>query len=191
MQSQPCLPTALPQRRSASHACRRYGGLGALVLILAVLAGCTVNPTPYAPRDADGYGYDAVRLQERVWRVSFRANAYTSETRVLDYLYLRAAELTLESGYTHFLVQQDFGRTAMSYRAADPFMGGGYSAFDRPFWGGGFGYPPASYEAYVDYHVAVLIIRMLTEKEAADREQAYAAQFIVDSLGPQARRPAP
>lgn len=185
-----------PHPRAAAGAVpgwRRAFLLPAALLLGALLAlpACATYPTPYQPLDGEG-GYGETRLGERVWRISFRANRYTPETDVLDYLYLRAAELTQQSGYTHFVIEQDFGRTQMNIRGTGPRvgMGLGYgSAYPGPFWGTGFGMAgPPEYEGYVAYHLGVFVIRMLTAGEAEGREQTYEAGFLIDSLRPKAER---
>ena len=70
----------------------------ACLLVLIFLAACA---TPYQKSGLAG-GYSETRLSENVFRVSFRANAYSRGERAEDFALLRCAELTLEHGYSHF-----------------------------------------------------------------------------------------
>ena len=70
------------------------------LLTLLILGGCA---TPYQPEGAMG-GFYETRIDENVYRVSFRGNAYTSLDKATYFTMLRSAELTLEKGYNHFLV---------------------------------------------------------------------------------------
>ena len=174
----------------------RLSGLLALAGVLAVLAGCALQPTPYQPIGEAG-GYEESQLGERVFRVSFRGNRATPETTVLDFLYLRCAELTRQHGYTHFVVQEDFGRTDLSVRATPRTSVGVGMGFGgrRSFWGLGFsgalGEP--DYQTAINYHLAVFVIRMLTDEEAKQMQAAgkgagapppevYDAAFLIKSL---------
>ena len=74
--------------------------LVAVLLTLISLTGCA---TSYQGIAYTG-GYSETRLAENVFRVSFKGNAYTSRERAADFALLRSAELTLENGYTHFVI---------------------------------------------------------------------------------------
>ena len=162
------------------------GALWALVFLLTLLAACAAKPTPYQPREKDkDEGYEEQRLQERVWRISFRANRHTREEDIVDYLFLRSAELTAQSGYTHFLVETDYSRTQTAASGAPRTgvsMGFGAGG-SNSFWGMGFGFSPRSEtNSYVAYHLGMFIVRMLNAEEAADRKEAYEAAFLLKNL---------
>lgn len=69
-------------------------------LIGLLLAGCA---TSYQTRGLTG-GFSETQLDEDVFRVSFRGNAYTSSERAADFTLLRSAELTIENGYSYFVI---------------------------------------------------------------------------------------
>jgi hypothetical protein len=189
---------------SAARPARKWGlgRLLALAGVAAVLVGCALQPTPYQPLGETG-GYEEAQLGERVYRVSFRGNRATPETAVLDFLFLRCAELTHRNGFTHFVIQEDFGRTQVSVRAmprSSVGMGLGFGS-GRSFWGLGFsgalGEP--DYQSVVSYHLAVFVIRMLDDEEARrvqgagqapgaaqgqPQPQVYDADFLIRSLAP-------
>ena len=74
------------------------------VLALALCAGGCA--TGYQPMGFAG-GYDDTRLAPDFFRVSFDGNQHTSMTRAQDFALLRAAELTLANGYTHFAIVRE------------------------------------------------------------------------------------
>jgi hypothetical protein len=87
---------------------------------IALLAGCA---TPYKSADA-GKGYSDFRITTDVFAVSFRGSAGTFEETVDRYLLRRASELTLEHGFTYFVILSEKERTRSSSL--------GYSGFKIP-----------------------------------------------------------
>lgn len=79
-----------------------------LLAATAVLAltACATTPNAFAPAARAGeYGYADTRIEQDRYRVSFRTNTGSS-ARANDLALLRAAELTLQSGYDWFIVTQ-------------------------------------------------------------------------------------
>jgi hypothetical protein len=151
---------------------------------LALLGGCVApRPTPYQPLQVDGGGYEETRLQENMYRVSFRGNRYTSEQDVIDFLYLRCAELTLAAGYSHFEVVENYG--SLQFKAVpyyrDSLSGGfGIRRGSRSgFWMG----PSASEPVYMaepSYRLAMFVIRM--KKGAEGEAPSLDARNLVENL---------
>lgn len=69
--------------------------------IALALAGCA---TPYEPTGVMG-GFEEVRVSANSYRISVQGNGYTTPERAEQIMMLRAAELTLQNGYTHYVVQ--------------------------------------------------------------------------------------
>jgi hypothetical protein len=69
-------------------------------LPLLLLTACATN---YQPVSGTG-GFSETRLAPNVFRVEFRGNAYTDSGRVEDFAMLRAAEVTLASGFRYFAI---------------------------------------------------------------------------------------
>jgi uncharacterized protein YceK len=78
-----------------------------VVLCMVALSGCA---TVYQPLAFSG-GYSDLQLAASKYRVTFQGNGYTSRERVVDMLLLRAADLTLANGRSHFAVLAE-GRDA-------------------------------------------------------------------------------
>ena len=160
--------------------------VAAITLATLSLAACSAKPTPYQSLEEEG-GYEESRLQQRVYRVSFKGNRNTREADVLDFLFLRSAELTVINGFTHFVIQQDYGRTQMDLQAGastPSFQFGLGFSNRRSFWGLGFGGPsPPYYTGTISYHLAMFVIKMLKAEEAAPLgDKALNASFIIESL---------
>ena len=77
---------------------------GLLMAALAVLSACASAPTPYGPMAAGQGGYSDEPLDGARYRVTFEGNAATPFERVRQYMVYRAAEVALEAGYTHFVL---------------------------------------------------------------------------------------
>ena len=71
-----------------------------LLMSSLVLVGCA---SPYQ-RAGFGGGFDESRIAPNAWKVNFRGNGYTSKGRAEDYALLRSADLTLQSGYSYFVI---------------------------------------------------------------------------------------
>lgn len=66
-----------------------------------ILAGCAA---PYKPKGLMG-GYSETKIQDGVYRVEFKGNSYTDKAMAQDFALLRCAEVALENGYSHFVVE--------------------------------------------------------------------------------------
>ena len=77
------------------------------LLVMAFIGGCA---TIYQPEGFNG-GYSDTRLDENVFNISFRGNAYIIEQKVYDFALLRSAEVTLNNGYKYFIITEDNGHT--------------------------------------------------------------------------------
>ncbi len=74
----------------------------ALVLTGLLVTACASGPSAYGPVDADSRdGFRSTQLEQDRFRVSFRGN---EPLEVQDYALLRAAEITLDEGYSHFKI---------------------------------------------------------------------------------------
>lgn len=80
-----------------------------LVVLSLLVAGCA---TTYQPQSFSG-GFSETQLDKNVFRVTFKGNGYTQGDRAEDFALLRSAELTLKSGFTHFVIVD--GRSGTDY----------------------------------------------------------------------------
>ena len=72
------------------------------VLSLFFVAACT-SPTSYGPNGFRG-GYSEEQLSADSWAVKAEGNIYSTKSQMLDMVMLRAAELTVDNGFTNFEV---------------------------------------------------------------------------------------
>ena len=81
----------------------------ALTFVALGLSACA---TPYQPEGYRG-GFSELQLSRSAWRVEFRGNGYTRPARASDFALLRATELVLAAGCTHYEVVS--ARTGSEY----------------------------------------------------------------------------
>ena len=92
-------------KQLGTQAWKRYA-LSVSVMAL-IMCACA---TPYK-KEKGGRGYSDFRIANDMFSVSFRGNPVTQEEDVDKYLLRRASDLTLEHGYTYFVVIAQKGRT--------------------------------------------------------------------------------
>lgn len=68
--------------------------------IALLLAACA---STYKPNGLAG-GFSETQLDTNVFRVSFHGNGYTHRDRAEELALLRSADVTLKSGFTHFII---------------------------------------------------------------------------------------
>ncbi len=118
--------------------------ISALLTGAVALSACA-TPTAYRPASGSGYyrtGYSDQQIESNRFMVSFSGNSITSRERVEKYLLFRAAELTVQRGFDHFiLVDRDTDRQTRTY-VDRPIGGGGfgYGGYGGGYYGAGFGY---------------------------------------------------
>lgn len=78
-----------------SHPCP-----GWLIIIVVGLCSCA---TPYRPAKS-GKGYSDSQISTNEFEASFRGNGQTDLARATDFVLLRAAQVTLQHGFSHFSV---------------------------------------------------------------------------------------
>ena len=159
------------------------------VLAAATLAACATQ-TPYAPADSRGHGFADQRIERDRYRISFRGNSLTTRNEVENALLLRAAEVTLDNGYDHFIVVSDETETETrtSVRDLGPRYGAfGYYGFGPfPYYARGYGWA-----GYNDFDVresqrytAIAYIKLGKGPKPAGEIAAYDARDVQANLSP-------
>jgi hypothetical protein len=144
------------------------------------LSGC-ISPSAYAPRTSPrSEGYADKQLASNRFRVSFHGNSATSREQVEDYLLRRAAEVTLNAGYSWFAFEHRDTRAKTRYYT--DFQGwpdwGGYGWYWHSWdWGAAESHPVTDYTAYAE-------IILLKDEQAAREPRALKAQDVLAHLGP-------
>jgi hypothetical protein len=163
------------------------------VLLTATLglAACQ-SPATYHPLDrASGTGYTDEQLAANRYRITFTGNSVTKRQTVENYLLLRAAEVTLKSGYPAFAFDARDTQADTTYHS--DFVGWpGWRGRGRYWhsWGYGPGFGPdmtvratTSYEAFAE-------IVLLTDVQAAQDPRSLRAEDVLAHVGPTAQSPA-
>ncbi len=116
---------------------KRSGAIAAIAAAGLALGSC-MTATPYQPAVGTGSyrtGYSDEAIESDRFRVSFAGNSLTSRETVERYLLYRAAELTLQKGFDHFvLVSRDTETKTNTY--VDQRWGPSYGPWGywRPYW---------------------------------------------------------
>lgn len=140
-----------------------------LLFLGLILTGCA---TGYQPVGFGG-GYTDLQLGTDLFRVAFRGNGYTSAERAADFALLRAAEVTLAQGATHFLVLSH-GKDAKELFATVPSGSGTLT----PTGLGGYTYSPATtFLVPISKHRVEFVIQLLRDPPPPG-VPAYSAALI-------------
>ena len=179
----------------------------------ALLLGACVSETTYKPATGQGFsrtGFSDRQVDENRFLVSFAGNSSTPRDTVERYLLFRAAELTLQSGGTYFvMVDRDTDLQSRTY--STPGFGynrgfgyGGFGGYWGPSWryygggfggyGRGFGWSPwygGGFGAFNDFDVQT-VQRYEASAEIVvgrgpiprDNLRAFDARQVADRIGP-------
>lgn len=165
-----------------------------VVGLAALLAAC-VTPTPYQPAQPRGFGYSEERLDQNKFRVTFRGNSLTKRETVEDYLLYRAAELTLQNGFSHFLVIGRDTEAKTRYRMwIDSYGGRGWFYHGFPGWYRRPWYDPWSplgrYDVQpVTTYTATAEIILVKSAVQDGEARAFDARQVLVQVGPRVVRP--
>ncbi len=179
---------------------RRLQLYSGLVLAGLALSACATTPLYKAQSSSASAGYSEQQLDSNQYRVTFTGKRSTSRSRVEDGLMLRAAEVTQQAGYSHFIVDdKQTEREGDRFGYSDPW---GYGPRFSIGYGYGFGrsgfYDPFNYRfgLYTDRFdetrfVASADIALLTAAEAKGQPRAIDAAEVVANLAPKFAAPPP
>ena len=188
----------------------RFAAL-ALILAGSISLSACMTATPYQPATGNGTavrnGYSDTQIESNRFRISFSGNSLTSRETVERYLLYRAAELTLQQGFDHFILSDrdtekktdivrepgawgpgPWGYWSPSWRfyrgprwgwrSWDPF-------FDVPFWRD----RDWDYRTVTQYEAMAEVV-MGKGPKPADNLRAFDAHEVVSRLGPSIQMPA-
>lgn len=162
---------------------------------LSFLAGCA-TPTPYQAAGESQWGFQESQIESNRFRVSFSGNSLTDRETVETYFLFRAAELTLEQGYDHFIIVQRATDedTRIIGSGADPFYRPGfglYYNYFHPRWGWHGGRDPfwndVDYREITRYEASAEIV--LGHGAKPDDSNAFDARDVMSNLSGRIVRP--
>lgn len=152
------------------------------ICLALALAGCA---TPYQDMGLTG-GVTAAPMTDDVWRISARGNLYTDETRIQDYILLKAAETTVAAGRSHFAIVglHDASRSR-SHRNTGlfTFQDGNTTGLHDALTGRG--------RVEVKPGEDMMIRLLPPNASAEDKADALDARQLVANIGPRVKQPAP
>lgn len=148
-------------------------------LSLTGLAGCETTPVYQAQGDHGGQGYTDKQLAENRFRVAYHGSSATSRETVEDFLLRRAAEVTLNAGYSCFVFDHRDTKTRTRY--ISDFQGPAWAGYGWYWHSWDFGptetYPIQNYTAYAE-------IVLLKDDQASREPRALKAQDVLAHLSP-------
>lgn len=184
----------------------RLTALAAALAGSAALAGC-MTATPYQPAtNSSRLGYAEEQIEANRFRVSFAGNTITSRETVERYLLYRAAELTVQQGFDHFILvdrntetKTEVRRTAGAYGPGPWGYWSPYWRYYRPRWGwrtwDPFWDDPFWNDRDFDYRTVrqyeAIAEIVMGRGPKPDNVRAFDARDVLNRLGPQIQRPQP
>jgi len=92
------------------------------------LTACATGPSAYGPSDGRSLGFENTQIEKDRFRIAYTGR---TEAEARDYVLLRAAEIALAEGYTHFKVlggntSSNGGSSPVSSRVGIGIGSGGY-----------------------------------------------------------------
>lgn len=162
---------------------------------LALVASCA-TPTPYQSAIGSRWGFEENQIETDRFRVSFGGNSLTDRETVENYLLYRAAELTLEQGYDHFiLVQRATDEETRQFRTGvDPFLRPSsrfHYTYFHPRWGWRGWHDPfwddVNYREVSRYEASAEIV--MGHGPKPNDPNAFNAAEVVTNLGDEIVRP--
>lgn len=188
----------------------RIAALAAVLMGGIAVASCA-TPTPYQPAVGIGQnrtGYWDEQVENNRFRVSFAGNSLTTRDTVERYLLYRAAELTLQHGFDHFVLVTRDTETRTETYATPGFpssrWGGGGFGYWRPYWrwyrprygwrswdpffDDPFGYDRDFDVQTINRYEAMAEI-VVGKGPKPDNVRAFNAQEVVNRIGPSLQMP--
>ena len=142
-------------------------------LVTLLLSACA---TPYQKNSFTG-GFSETQLDDNVFKVTFRGNAYTNRERAADFALLRSAELTLDHGYSYFAIVKSGQHTSNSTYTTPTTTYSSASAYGNNAYGSSTTYGGQTY--LISKPNATNTIICFKEKP---KGFSYNAEFIRKSL---------
>ena len=155
------------------------------LLMGAALAACASGPSAFGPaQNYDSVGFKNTQLENDRFRVSFTAN---NPAEAQDFALLRAAQITLDEGYSHFKIidgnlSGNGPRSGVSSSVGVGFGGGGYRRGGTSV-GVGLGVNDIVRTLDGDRVTNTIEVKLLNSGGTGN--DTYNAQSVADSIRPQ------
>lgn len=158
--------------------------------IVLFVMGCA-TPTPYQKANILGKGYNDQKLDRDKFRVSFKGNKLTERDTVETYLVYRAAEFTLEQGYSYFRMIQWNTDRHTQHESISPVVYGYYAQNTQMFPYYVYGNPMMVRGGTMESneYEAVAFVTMAEKLSAEQAEVYYNAKQVLENLKDKIIRP--
>lgn len=156
------------------------------------LTACATGPSSYGPvTEQSSLGFKAMQIEDDRFRISYTGR---SSNEAQDFALLRAAEITLDEGYSHFKVVT--GHMENNRQARSPVS----SSVSIGFGSGGRGYYGRRGGAHTNLGLGINIndvaralqgdritnsIEILLRNEGGEDPNIYNAESVADSIRPE------
>lgn len=158
---------------------------GMAIIGAVALMGCA---TPYQAQGFRG-GFSETRFDETTYQIAFKGNAFVSPDTVQKYVLYRAAELTIQSGFDHFVIVgvQDRTQSAELVTPGTATTRTTYNAFtpDTVSARSTTTYSPERRTQVIKPGQSVTI--KMGKGPKPERDNAYEASTLIAYLGPSVR----
>lgn len=153
-------------------------------LVVSLVGACSTLPSEYRPRLPGGtVGFSETRLAPNRYRVEFSGNNTSSREDTENLLKQRAAEVSLQSGFSHFVVNMQ--STGLATRRQVGFVPDTYlhgpDYFNRARR---YSNIPVAFEGVEVSYVTTAEITMLRTDEVPQNVAAVSAVDVIRGLQP-------
>ena len=148
------------------------------ISLALLLAGCA---TDYQPDGFTG-GFSETQLDENLFEIRFKGNAFVGTDTARDYAMLRAAEVTLQNGYEYFIVLGEEDRTQVSTHT---YGGSSTTTYDGTMTGNSvYGTANTTYNPPQTntYHKPISRKTIMLFHEKPEGVISYSARFVRKSI---------
>lgn len=153
------------------------------------LTACATGPSAYGPSNGSSMGFENTQIEKDRFRISYTGR---TESEARDYVLLRAAEIALNEGYSHFRVlggntSSNGGSSPVSSRIGIGIGSGGYG------WGRRSGTRTNVNVGIGIHDVARALegskvtesIEVVLKRSGSDDPSVYNAQSVSESIRPE------
>jgi hypothetical protein len=158
---------------------------GFAALALASIVACSTT-TPYGPATDGQLGYVTQKLEDQKYRITFEGNSSTERSTLENYVLYRAAEITLEEGFDHFVLIDQSVESESKFRSDLDTYGPGFIGRRGFYYGTGYHNPTVRERKS---YTAGAVFEARKGDKPANNENAYDARQIQQNLAAVIVRP--
>lgn len=154
--------------------------VGIVSALSIALSGCA---TKYQEMGLTG-GVSAAPITDDTFRISARGNGYTNQATVQDYVLLKAAETTVQSGRTHFVIvtgNDTTYQTSMTTPSTMTVNHIGNTSYGT--------FTPGQTISFVKPGQDVIVRALPANASPQEKAGAMDARQIIANIGPRVKRP--